>query len=115
MTARPMTEGERPKLDLCPFCGGEAQARHERSGQRWHWCVVCVAPDHKCSVGPETQWFDTAAQAAVAWNRRAPSAAVRGMREALEEIQRAYIEGGNARYMNSVARAALNPKDPSHE
>lgn len=73
------------RLEPCPFCGGEAQGRHERSGQRWHWCVVCVAPDHKCFVGPETQWFDTAVEAIAAWNRRSSSAAERAVVEALEK------------------------------
>ena len=33
------------------------------------------------------------------------------MREALEEIQRAYVEGDNALYMAGVARRALSPKE----
>lgn len=33
------------------------------------------------------------------------------MREALEEIQRAYVEGDNALYMAGVARRALTPKE----
>lgn len=76
MTARPMTE----KLEPCPFCGGEATLnRIWTSGVR----VECTP----CRIYTPEFFPGNKADAVAAWNRRSTSAAVRGMREALERYR----------------------------
>lgn len=48
------------ELELCPFCGGEAHFGNE--GGNWITCSRCWI---------ETPYFDTAEEAAEAWNKRA--------------------------------------------
>ena len=125
-------KGEREEaLKVCPFCGGDAGLRHHRLGQRWQWCVVCTSSDTVCYVGPESQWFDTEAEAIDAWNRRpllSSSKAEGEMRERVakleatlstmvEEFEDATYDmndGSQSPYRRGLcadARAALTPKE----
>lgn len=47
----------------CPFCGGPAEVHQLRKGE---WYVACGNGD--CPVNPETNTFDTEAEAIEAWN-----------------------------------------------
>jgi len=77
MTARPMTE----VLEPCPFCGGHAElTQYDAKPGRW-WRVECR---YCCAKSPGAKKPELAVPG---WNRRSTSAAVRGMREALESIR----------------------------
>lgn len=74
---RPMSE-EREKLEPCPFCGGHAElTQYDAAPGRW-WRVECR---YCCAKSPGAKQPELAVPG---WNRRSTSAAVRGMREALE-------------------------------
>lgn len=47
----------------CPFCGGPAEVHQLRQGE---WYVACG--NDSCPVNPETNCFDTEADAIEAWN-----------------------------------------------
>ena len=75
MTDRPMTEG----LEPCPFCKGETGALMKANKA---WRVWCLRPAEVCGyIGPDKP---TEADAIAHHNQSSTSAAVRGMREALE-------------------------------
>lgn len=64
-------------LQPCPWCDYPAQARsqlgfdHSPDEKRvMKYYVKCSTDD--CVVAPMTTWFNTAEEAAEAWNRRAP-------------------------------------------
>lgn len=52
-----------PTPRACPFCGGPAEV-HQLHKDEWY--VVC--PSEDCPVNPETNTFDTEADAIEAWN-----------------------------------------------
>ena len=52
-----------PTPRACPFCGGLAEVHQLRKGE---WYVACGNGD--CPVNPETNTFDTEADAIEAWN-----------------------------------------------
>lgn len=52
-----------PAPRACPFCGGPAEVHQLRKDE---WYVVCGNGD--CPVNPETNTFDTEADAIEAWN-----------------------------------------------
>lgn len=52
-----------PTPRACPFCGGPAEV-HQLHKDEWY--VVCGNSD--CPVNPETNTFDTEAEAIEAWN-----------------------------------------------
>lgn len=52
-----------PTPRACPFCGGPAEVHQLR---RDEWYVTC--PNEDCPVNPETNTFDTEAEAIEAWN-----------------------------------------------
>lgn len=66
-----------PKIDLlpCPFCGSPAKlcfSKANAAGTRFAFWVHCdFRGDLNCDVIPTTPKFDTAEQAAKAWNTRA--------------------------------------------
>lgn len=66
-----------PKIDLlpCPFCGSPAKlcsAKTNAAGMRFVFWVHCdFRGELNCDVIPTTPKFDTAEQAANAWNTRA--------------------------------------------
>ena len=53
------------ELKPCPFCGGEAVMEHYIGGGYLAHCSECD--------GMIENWFEREAEAAEAWNRRAPS------------------------------------------
>lgn len=60
-------QNEEIKLKPCPFCGGEPVLQeHVFHGYRSTFGVVCL--DCCCET---RQFYDTAREAAEAWNRRA--------------------------------------------
>lgn len=52
-----------PTPRACPFCGGPAEVHQLRKDE---WYAVCGNSD--CPVNPETNTFDTEAEAIEAWN-----------------------------------------------
>ena len=52
-----------PELKPCPFCGGPAEVHQLRKGE---WYVTCQSDS--CPVNPETNTFDSEAEAIEAWN-----------------------------------------------
>lgn len=52
-----------PTPRACPFCGGPAEV-HQLHKDEWY--VVC--PNEDCPVNPETNTFDSEAEAIEAWN-----------------------------------------------
>ena len=56
----------------CPFCGRRASMIHIRLGKSspWRWYVSC-SHQQKCGIRVMTWDYDTEAEAAAAWNRRA--------------------------------------------
>lgn len=52
-----------PTPRACPFCGGPAEVHQLRKDE---WYVACGNSD--CPVNPETNTFDTEAEAIEAWN-----------------------------------------------
>ena len=58
---------EQPLL-ACPFCGGDAEYEHMKSGR---WSVGCADLEGECMGFQTLQTFATRAEAAAAWNTRA--------------------------------------------
>lgn len=56
------------KLRSCPFCGAAAITDHVEMGAFSYWRSGCVNVD--CPVRPETDGFETEAEAVEAWNHR---------------------------------------------
>lgn len=57
----------KPKLKPCPWCGSECRyVRHETTGNIQVSCGNLV----DCNVWPQSNWFNTQAKAAKAWNTR---------------------------------------------
>lgn len=90
MTARPMTEGERAP---CPFCGSDSIECHPNN-IAFAGCNMAGASNadlhytHCNGCGAEGPGAHSYTEAIELHNRRAPSAAVRWMREALKEARR---------------------------
>jgi len=59
------------ELKPCPFCGALARFRDRIYGLQRHFRVECG--NLHCQVNSHTALFDTKAEAAAAWNRRAVS------------------------------------------
>ena len=60
----------------CPFCGGEAEIESE--GVTWYiWCDTCDF---------SIDWFVSSSHAIQCWNRRAESAELAALREAMQKL-----------------------------
>ena len=75
-----------PELKPCPFCGGEAEAHRglQATQDIEIRCKKCAA-----STGNYDDWHEVhenLAEAAEAWNRRAPDPVTADLLEALEEL-----------------------------
>lgn len=73
---------EKGELLPCPFCGSPAELeRYETPAGDWAWSVCCidrqsdadapVATEMTCYAFQSSTRFDTAVEAAAAWNHRA--------------------------------------------